>query len=149
ELADRLALVLEGKPIPDRPVSWLNRATKWARRRPATAGLIAASVLAFIFLLGFVATSLYLRQREEVLGLTKQAKEQAEEREQLESNRAGTEKQLKNEALKYLYLNRVLLAQNEWQDNNLIRARQLLDQCPENLRNWEWFYLRRLCESAS
>jgi WD40 repeat protein/predicted Ser/Thr protein kinase len=142
ELANRLAMFLENKPIPDRPINWLNRAAKWVRRRPAAAGLIGASGLALLFFMGFVASSFYLSQREKVLALTTQAKKQAEER-------ARTEEQLRNKADKLLYLNHVLLAQNEWQDNNLIRARQLLDQCPENLRNWEWSYLRRLCDSAS
>src|SRR5262249_22496174 len=28
--------------------------------------------------------------------------------------------------------------------NNLLRMQQLLDDCPEDLRGWEWHYLRRL-----
>src|SRR5262249_8387571 len=37
------------------------------------------------------------------------------------------------------------LALNEYRGNNVARAGQLLDECPEDLRNWEWHYLQRLC----
>src|SRR5262249_28717836 len=30
--------------------------------------------------------------------------------------------------------------------HNLRRALELLDDCPEYLRDWEWHYLRRLCQ---
>src|SRR5215470_4894580 len=41
ELADRLRLFLDGKPIPDRPASVRERLWKWAKRRPAAASLVA------------------------------------------------------------------------------------------------------------
>src|SRR5262249_10293465 len=44
-----------------------------------------------------------------------------------------------------LYLNYIALAWAEWQANNVDRAEQLLDRCPEPLRHWEWHYLKRLC----
>jgi tetratricopeptide (TPR) repeat protein/tRNA A-37 threonylcarbamoyl transferase component Bud32 len=46
ELADRLRLFLDGRPIPDRPPSSLGRLGKWARRRPAAATLVAVTLLA-------------------------------------------------------------------------------------------------------
>ena len=42
------------------------------------------------------------------------------------------------------YFQRIALADREWSANNLSRAVQLLDQCPPDLRGWEWNYLRRL-----
>jgi tetratricopeptide (TPR) repeat protein len=45
-LADDLRRYLDGRPIVARPVGPLGRAAKWAKRRPAAAGLIAVSVLA-------------------------------------------------------------------------------------------------------
>ncbi len=46
ELADDLARYLRGEPILARPVRVWERAAKWAKRRPAAAGLIASAVLA-------------------------------------------------------------------------------------------------------
>src|SRR5262249_53761656 len=39
-----------------------------------------------------------------------------------------------------LYINRVNLAQREWLANNIGLAEELLRQCPERLRGWEWEY---------
>src|SRR5262249_32259725 len=35
----------------------------------------------------------------------------------------------------------------EYQDANVVRAAAILDECPEDLRRWEWHYLKRLCAS--
>ena len=40
----------------------------------------------------------------------------------------------------------IALAQRELSVDNLGRALQLLEECPEDLRGWEWNYLRRLCQ---
>jgi formylglycine-generating enzyme required for sulfatase activity/tRNA A-37 threonylcarbamoyl transferase component Bud32 len=45
DLADDLHRLLAGAPIAARPVSRTERAIKWARRRPAVAALLAASLL--------------------------------------------------------------------------------------------------------
>ena len=46
-----------------------------------------------------------------------------------------------------LYSNRIALADRELSANNLGRARELLDQCPPRLRDWEWWYLARQCRT--
>ena len=51
-------LFLAGRPIQARPVSRRERAVKWARRRPALAGLIAVAVVALIALGGSRLTRL-------------------------------------------------------------------------------------------
>ncbi len=50
-LADDLHRFLAGEPILARPISWWGRLKKWARRRPAVAGLMGVSGLAVILLL--------------------------------------------------------------------------------------------------
>jgi WD40 repeat protein/serine/threonine protein kinase len=51
----------------------------------------------------------------------------------------------KNRELKQvLYYQCIALAEREWAANNLSRMQELLEQCPEELRGWEWHYLKRL-----
>jgi WD40 repeat protein len=51
----------------------------------------------------------------------------------------------KRQAETLLYFNRILLAEREWTGNNIVRAKELLRECPEERRGWEWRYLDRLC----
>src|SRR5262249_2950422 len=46
-----------------------------------------------------------------------------------------------------LYINRVGRAHVEWTNNEVVRAEQLLDECPQGLRGWEWRYVKRLCHA--
>jgi WD40 repeat protein len=66
ELADDLRRFLAGEPIRARPVSTVERAAKWVRRRPAVAALLTAIVL-------LTAVSLIL-----MLGLWRKAEARAE-----------------------------------------------------------------------
>src|SRR5262249_15634201 len=44
-----------------------------------------------------------------------------------------------------LYLSNIALAHRELSRDNLRRALERLDECPPQLRQWEWYYLKRLC----
>jgi WD40 repeat protein len=52
ELAEELERFLDGRPILARPISARERAVKWARRRPAIAGLTAAVALVSLIAVG-------------------------------------------------------------------------------------------------
>src|SRR5262249_31730369 len=41
------------------------------------------------------------------------------------------------------YYQRIALSEREWSANNLSRVEQLLEECPADLRGWEWHYLKR------
>src|SRR5262245_37002945 len=43
------------------------------------------------------------------------------------------------------YFHRISLAHRDLSADNLGRALKLLEECPEDLREWEWHYLMRLC----
>ncbi|MFO0888126.1 MAG: serine/threonine-protein kinase [Isosphaeraceae bacterium] len=107
---------LAHEPIVARPVGRPERAWRWCRRNPVVAGLTAAMLL--LFAAGFAGVSWNYWRAEAA-------------RRDLE----GT-----------LYLQRIALAHRELSADNLGRALELLDQCPAGLRQWEWRYLKRLCQ---
>ena len=63
--------------------------------------------------------------------------------------KAEADKQ-RDEARVTAYASGMGLAQRAWEENNVVRARELLAEVPReaagrNLRGFEWFYLSRLC----
>lgn len=125
-LADDLHCFLAGEPIAARSASQGERLLKWVKRRPALAGLLLASAVAVLTTLG-LGVGLYYNR---LLAL---ARDEA---------RANLEK-----ADTYLYFNRISLAGRYWSDNSIARARELLQECPDERRRWEWRYLDRLCHA--
>jgi WD40 repeat protein/serine/threonine protein kinase len=125
ELADDLRRFLEDKPIRARRPSLRQRAVKWARRHK-TVVRAALVILALAVAALAVSTVLVWRANE---GL----------RQALERERVLHERERQN-----AYFQRIALAEREWFANNLSRMQQLLEGCPEDLRGWEWHYLRRL-----
>jgi tetratricopeptide (TPR) repeat protein len=69
ELADDLRRFLDRKPIVARPVGTLERLHKWARRKPAAAGLVAACCL--LLLGGVTGLVLYARYQDEQVSLAR------------------------------------------------------------------------------
>jgi WD40 repeat protein/tRNA A-37 threonylcarbamoyl transferase component Bud32 len=121
-LAEDLRRFLAHEPTRARPAGPWERLGKWARRRPAAAALVAVAGLALLLLTALVIGGYrqVVREREQVM----------QEREQ--------ERQTS-------YVQRVALAHAEWKANEVPAALKLLDECPTDLRGWEWHYVRRLC----
>src|SRR5262249_41674859 len=46
-----------------------------------------------------------------------------------------------------LYWNCIALAERAWSANNVDLVERSLDQCPPDLRGWEWRYLKQLCRT--
>jgi WD40 repeat protein/serine/threonine protein kinase len=104
------------------PSAWY-RFRKFARRNKR--GLLTAAVVALaVVLTAAVSGALIWRSKQ---GLQRA----------LESERRGG------------YVQRIALVEREWASNNLGRMEQILDDCPEDLRGWEWRYLKRLRYGAS
>jgi len=131
ELAGDLQRFLEGEPIQARPVGTMERAYKWARRRPALAGLIVLT--AFTIVAGFS-------------GVTWMWKVEADRGARIQKAQDETAAALVR-AENSLYGNRIALAEREWLASNIGRARMLLRECKPELRSWEWHYLNRLCHA--
>ncbi len=147
-LAEDLRRWQEGEPIAARPVSRAERVWKWARRSPAAAGLVGVSLLACLALVGIGVAAVYNVRLQEANREIEQALDDKESQRQIaETERQNAQNAFRGEQ-QQLYFNRILLAEREWQANNFGRVRQLLEECPSELRAWEWYYLDRMCRHA-
>jgi eukaryotic-like serine/threonine-protein kinase len=130
-LAEDLRRFLGDEPIQARRVGPLERGWIWAKRRPAAAALLVVSGAAVVALGVLVTALVYNAQLKGALQQTQQAKGKAE---------AAT-----REAERHKYFHHVAVAYAEWRDGNIGRIKPLLEDCPSDQRNWEWYYLERLC----
>jgi serine/threonine protein kinase len=119
-LAEDLRRWSAGEPIRARPVSAWERGVRWCRQRPAVAALLALVVV--LTALGFGGISWKWLEAEDQKRRTQAALAKEETT---------------------LYFNRIALADLSLSAGNVGRAEELLDECPEHLRGWEWHYLKR------
>jgi WD40 repeat protein/serine/threonine protein kinase len=125
-LAEDLRRFLAGLPLQARPTPAWERLWKWARRRPAEAAVLLSSSAAALLLVAGAA-GLWSFER------LQQAKEQVD---------AALE-----EKARLQYFHHIALAHAGWRDGHLFGVEGLLQECPIQQRNWEWYYLQRLCHA--
>jgi WD40 repeat protein/serine/threonine protein kinase len=134
-LADDLGRWLRGEPIRARPVRRLERALKWARRRPELAAL--AVLLVLVFLAGLAGVFWQWARAEREWGRAEGEWERAEAEYRKAAGLAEAERAT-------AYARAIPLAHAEWRAGNAGPAEEALAACPVELRGWEWHYLRRL-----
>jgi WD40 repeat protein len=145
-LAEDLARWQRGEPILARRSTAWERGLKWARRRPAVAGLLLATVLSSVLLVaGLTAGLLILAEQKDQVTLAQLKTQQALDREKGTS--AALEKALAA-AKRSAYRMNLHFAEREWHANNPEQSAELLEAAgPESLRGWEWRYLHRRANS--
>jgi WD40 repeat protein/tRNA A-37 threonylcarbamoyl transferase component Bud32 len=122
DLAADLRCFLENKPINARPVGPVARCWRWCLRNRAVAGLgFGAVVLLLVAAISATVAAFEFRAK------------------------ADTEARARTDLEEQLYANRIAVAERELTANQDVGlASNLLEQCPEPLRGWEWDYLMRL-----
>jgi WD40 repeat protein len=164
-LAEDLERWLKSEPIQARPTSVWKRAVKWARRRPAAAGLVAMTLLAVLGLLGLGGALWYnaearaeagrelatlqldLEQKRGELDFAQSKKNELAG--QVEGKRAEL-RSLENKSRWTRYVQAIQFAQAFLDLGQIQRVDELLnDQIPgpgqeDDLRSFEWHYLWRL-----
>jgi WD40 repeat protein len=123
-LADDLRSFRDGRPIKARPAGLVDRAIKWARRRPTAAALLAIAAAAAVLL---------------VLGLTKYYRDLAAKQDQVQAQLERTRHSL--------YAQQLALVANVW-ERDPVHGLDLLrdpERCPEDLRDFAWGFYYRLC----
>ncbi|MCI0491739.1 MAG: serine/threonine protein kinase, partial [Planctomycetes bacterium] len=129
---------LEGQPTVARPLSLLEHALKWARRRPAAAALLVGACILPAFLIG---GALWVNQR-----LAQSLREAQTAHQQAKTQARFT--------LEHVYASDMATAQQAWMEGNLTGTAAILarfeptsDQA--DVRNVEWHYLTQLLDGAS
>jgi WD40 repeat protein/serine/threonine protein kinase len=128
-LAADVERYLADEPVQACPPSAWYRFGKFARRNKPALVAATASVLIVLAAVAGLATSNFLIARE-----------QRETAKALDDLKRATDRERVD-----AYFHRIALASAALSANNLGAAVRYLDQCPEELRGWEWRYLMRLC----
>ena len=134
-LAADVQRYLDDEPVQACPPSAWYRFRKFARRNQAALVTAAAVALAVVVAVAGLATSTLLIAREQ-RATAKRCRPRPGPR---------TTWQTVERERRDAYFHRIALAHRELSADNLGRALELLDECPEDLREWEWHYLMRLC----
>ncbi len=141
-LAVDLHRFLAGEPILARPVSPWERSIKWARRRPAIAALILVGALAVVSLVAFAVGQSYRTKLEQFNARLTDALRETERAKRAEEDQKLQTAEALAKVENYLYFQTLASTQRELAANELSRADELLDRCPQGLRGWEWAYLK-------
>jgi tRNA A-37 threonylcarbamoyl transferase component Bud32 len=132
-LAEDLHRWLAHEPIQARQSTAGQKLIKWVKRRPAVATLLAVVALVTVTALVLVTW------QWQVALLARDAAKEGHDAAKLQLDRAE----------RALYANRIALVNRELVSNNLVRAEEGLKDCQEDLRRWEWHYLRRVCDPGA
>jgi WD40 repeat protein/serine/threonine protein kinase len=128
-LATDLQRFLHDEPVQASPPSAWYRFRKFVKRhKTGMAAALVVTVAAVLAVTALTTSTVLIARALEAVTEAKKELGSALERERRES-----------------YFQRIALAHRELLDNNLLKAEELLDECPSDRRAWEWHYLKRLC----
>lgn len=141
ELSVELGRYLRGEPIHARPIGLAGRLRRWCSRNRTVAALMVGVLVTLTVGTGVstyfaLQASLQARAAEMQAEAATAARQLADEKAVDAEHNAQKERQAN-------YLQSVALAQRELDALHGVRAAELLESCPPDLRSWEWHYLNR------
>jgi serine/threonine protein kinase/WD40 repeat protein len=148
-LAKEIEQFLADEPVEAYRESSLEKRKRWARKHPGMVASIFGAL--FVGVVGLVIGSAILSGKNQELSLSNQQLEDA--RIDAENKRIAAEEGLKREEkLRQLsdytlYRNRIVYALRELENLNYVRAEEILDQCQEKYRQFEWRLLKNRCQT--
>jgi hypothetical protein len=160
-LAADLGRFVAGEPVNVRAAGVVERAAKWARRKPTLAAAYVLGLLA-VLLGGLGGAALWQWRSAERARNTaeiargeavtardgeKAAREAAESAEHEAVIARDGEKRARERLAAVEYGRTMEVAHQEWRENNVAAAIALLEGTRADLRGWEWQYVYRLCHS--
>ena len=143
-----------GEPVSVRSAGVVERAAKWARRKPTLAAAYTLGLLA-VLLGGLGGAAVWQwRAAERAQGEAEKQRDRANVARSEAETARGREATARAEAERqrekferFDYGRTIQVAHQEWRDGNITAARTLLDGTRADLRGWEWRYVHRLCHS--
>jgi WD40 repeat protein/tRNA A-37 threonylcarbamoyl transferase component Bud32 len=144
-LAEDLQRWLDGEPILGRPMRRSARLWRWCKRNRAVAALTATTgVLLTAGLVGLLVSTLLIAQQQ---SRTQKALGEAEEQRVLAEKR-------ELDVRRWLYVADINRAARSWAHGETHEVRALLERHlpaagQEDLRGFEWYYLKRLCQGQN
>lgn len=144
DVRDELTRYLSGQPILSRPASAVEKAWKWINRNRLAAAAMAASAVAVIGL----SIALVVWSYSGRLAIELDRTQTAEATANRESQRANAALLVAEDAIQQKeqaeYYNQIALAQNAYQQDNIMGFAGLLFGSKPEYRYWEFYYLERL-----
>jgi len=144
ELAEDIDRFTVGEPVSVRSVGKVERAWKWAKRKPVLAAVytLTAAVL-LMFAIGSILTVRWWRS-ENARNTAEQLR-QSETKARALAEAARSEVEAARENLSRVEYGRTIeAAHQEWRDGKRLESLALLDSTRADLRGWEWDYVKRL-----
>lgn len=147
EVEQDLERYLQGEPIQARPISSVERAVKWVKRRPAVSSLLFALLVAILGGVGFATWFALKSQANAYQALlnaqqaTEAANRASEKEQEARREWARAEKERKK-AADFAYSKQFSFAALQAESGNWLKAQLALDELPAELHGWEYNYLR-------
>ncbi len=160
ELADDIQNYLTGTPLIAGPESTVYRTRKFVRKHVGS--VATAALVAVVIVLGLVVSIIMgcraeqarkqeataRKQVEQALVRAENAERIAQEQRKLAEEHRKLAEERAEDYRRSLYFNRIILADISYRDGSIRRVRELLEECPEDLRGWEWHRLNHILDQS-
>jgi eukaryotic-like serine/threonine-protein kinase len=153
ELAKDISNYLAGNALMAGPESGVYRARKFVRKHAGSVTTVALVAVAIVIgLLASMAIGFQAERARRAETVARAAAEKARaQAEQLQSVAQEEGERAEDRAEKYrklFYVHSVAMADVKYRERNLRSTRTLLESCPEDLQNWEWYRLNYVMDES-